>query len=184
MKPTEQLVEEHESITAMLDITAKVCDNLESGQEVPSDHLEQIVEFIREFADRCHHGKEEDLLFSTMEEAGFSSEEGPIAVMLSEHTVGRDYVKKMAEAATSYREGDRKVIPTFVDNARGFVYLLRDHIYKENNILYPMADSRLTDEDQSKLEREFQRVNEESIGLEKIEYLLGLKDKLKSVYRA
>ncbi|HJM85199.1 MAG TPA: hemerythrin, partial [Candidatus Marinimicrobia bacterium] len=70
----------------------------------------------------------------------------------------------------------------FVDNARGFVYLLRDHIYKENNILYPMADSRLTDEDQSKLEREFQRVNEESIGLEKIEYLLGLKDELKSVY--
>lgn len=182
MKPTQQLVEEHDSIKDMLDVLAKVSDALESDGKVEPDHLEQIVEFIRKFADRCHHGKEEDLLFSAMEEAGFSTVEGPIAVMLAEHVVGRDHVSKMAQAASDYREGDESSISRFVDNARGYISLLRDHIHKEDNILYPMADSRLTDEDQSVLEREFKRVNEDSIGAQEIRRLLALKDDLKSIY--
>jgi len=66
MTPTEQLKEEHEAIKLMLRILDKVCDKLESGEEVNPEHLDQILEFIKVFADKCHHGKEEDLLFQQL----------------------------------------------------------------------------------------------------------------------
>lgn len=70
MRPTEELVTEHNAIKRMLDILERVSRRLEIGETVDAEHLERIVDFIRGFADRCHHGKEEDLLFPEMEEAG------------------------------------------------------------------------------------------------------------------
>ena len=76
----------------MLKILDKVCARLESKEKVDPEHLEPIVEFFRVFADKCHHGKEEDLLFPEMEKAGVPKEMGPIGVMLAEHQQGRgDY---------------------------------------------------------------------------------------------
>ncbi len=78
MTPTEQLKEEHQGIQLMLSILEKVCQRLESGGKVETGHLEKVLEFIQVFADKCHHGKEEDLLFPEMEKAGIPKEQGPI----------------------------------------------------------------------------------------------------------
>lgn len=61
---------EHEATKLMLRVLGKVCETFESQQEANPEHLEQMVEFIEIFADRCHHGKEEDLLFRALEEGG------------------------------------------------------------------------------------------------------------------
>jgi hemerythrin-like domain-containing protein len=74
MTPTEQLKEEHEGIQLMLRILDKVCQRLASGVRVDTGHLEKILEFIKVFADKCHHGKEEDLLFPEMGKAGIPKE--------------------------------------------------------------------------------------------------------------
>ena len=100
MTPAEQLREEHQGITLMLKILEKVCAKMEAQGKVNPDHLERIVEFFRIFADKCHHGKEEDLLFPEMEKAGIPREKGPIGVMLAEHSQGRGFVQGMAEAAS------------------------------------------------------------------------------------
>ena len=89
MKPTEELKIEHQAIKRMLKVMAGACGRLDRGAAVDAGHLESIVDFIQIFADQCHHGKEEDLLFPAMDEAGFSGEQGPIAVMLAEHAQGR-----------------------------------------------------------------------------------------------
>lgn len=182
MKPTVQLKEEHQAIKLMLRITEKVCEKLESGEEVSPEHLEQIVEFIKVFADKCHHGKEEDLLFTAMEEAGIPKEGGPIGVMLTEHDVGRGYVRGMSEAIARYKAGGRRASSAIAQNARKYIALLTQHIDKEDNILYPMADMHLSKEKQKELLEEFELVEREKIGVGKHEEFHELLDHLKAVY--
>jgi len=182
MKPTEQLKEEHQAIKLMLRISERVCEKLESGEKVNPEHLEQIVEFIKLFADKCHHGKEEDLLFVAMEEAGIPKKGGPIGVMLTEHDMGRGYVKGMSEAVAKYKAGDRKASSAIVGNARKYIILLTQHIDKEDNILYPMADMHLSEERQEELLEEFERVEREKIGAGKHEEFHDLLNHLKAVY--
>ena len=182
MRPTEQLKEEHKAIKLMLRILDRVCEKLESGEEVNLEHLEKIVEFIKVFADKCHHGKEEDLLFPAMEEAGIPKEGGPIGVMLTEHNLGRNYVKDLSDAVTKYKAGDRQVASKIVENARNYVGLLTPHINKEDNILYMMADMHLSKERQEKLLEEFEKVEHEIIGAGRHEEFHQLLHNLEEVY--
>lgn len=182
MKPTEQLKEEHKEIKLMLEILEAVCKEVESGREVKKEDLDRIREFIRVFADKCHHGKEEDLLFPAMEEAGIPREGGPISVMLTEHDEGRDYVKAMSEAISKYEKDNTQTSSAIVENARNYVSLLTQHIDKEDNILYMMADMHLSQEKEEELLREFKKVEQERIGPGKHEEFHELLHRLKEVY--
>jgi hemerythrin-like domain-containing protein len=164
VKPTEQLKDEHSAVKIMLQILEAVSKKLESGQKVSAEHLDMIIEFIRIFTDKCHHGKEEGILFPAMEEAGIPAEGGPIAVMLSEHDSGRKYVRGMSRGIAEYRKSGLKATPKIVKNARGYIELLTQHIYKEDNILYPMADKYLSAMAQGELMGKFEQLEEEVIG--------------------
>jgi hemerythrin-like domain-containing protein len=164
MRPTEELKKEHEAIKLMIRIMGSVSDRLESGKEVDPNHLESILEFIKVFADKCHHAKEEDLVFPAMEKAGIPRESGPIGVMPHEHREGRDFVKGMSEAVEKYKKGGKNAGMDVAKNARSYASLLSQHIDKEDNILYPMADARISGADQNELEKEFEKVETEKIG--------------------
>jgi|YNPNPStandDraft_1061719.scaffolds.fasta_scaffold126390_1 hemerythrin-like domain-containing protein len=182
MRATELLMEEHRAIETMLRILEGVCQRLQAGETVDAEHLERILEFIRVFADQCHHGKEEDLLFPAMEMAGIPREGGPIGVMLIEHTQGREYVKGMSNAVSRYQAGESKAASDFIANARGYIALLRQHISKEDNILYRMADMHLTAEKQEELLKQFERVERERIGPGKHEQFHQLLEQLGKIY--
>ena len=164
MSATEVLKEEHRVIERVLDVLDALTQMLEMGKDVRPEVFEEALDFIRIFADRCHHGKEEDRLFSLMVKRGFPKEGGPIAVMLQEHTLGRNFVKSMAAAVEKYRGGDKTAKEGIIRNARGYVNLLRQHIMKEDNILYLMADGTLTADDQRSLLEEFEEFERKEIG--------------------
>lgn len=164
MKPTAILIDEHKAIKRMLGVAGRVSDRLERGEAVPPEHLAKITEFIRGFADRCHHAKEEGLLFPAMEKAGIPREGGPIGVMFHEHKAGRDYVRKMTDAAAKCSAGDPQGGSEFAAHARGYIDLLQRHIDKEDNVLYRMADARLTEADQIALVKGFSLVEREAAG--------------------
>jgi len=182
MRPTEELKEEHRVIERMLDVLLAAAAKLEAGEPVPPEHLSSSVDFIQNFADRCHHGKEEDLLFVAMEEAGFPRNAGPIAVMLAEHEEGRAFVREMAAAAEAYGAGDPAAGHRFALNARGYAALLADHIAKEDNILYPAADQRLPAEKHDELAKEFERVECERMEPGDHERYVALVDELSCAY--
>lgn len=182
MKPTEILIKEHDAILLMLKILDAVATRLENNEHVDPDHPSQIVEFIREFADKCHHGKEENLLFKSMAKAGVPEQGGPIAVMLSEHETGRNFVRNMDTAASAYAKGDKSTIGQFVQNARGYISLLFRHIQKENMVLFPMADRVIPDDEQDRLLDEFDKVETEIIGEGTHERFHELLDQLQSKY--
>ncbi len=182
MKPTEELREEHKGIKLMLRIIEKVCQKLESGEKIDSEHLNQILEFLSIFADRCHHGKEEEKLFPEMERVGIPREDGPIGIMITEHNAGRGYIKNMREAFHTYKTDEREASSKFVENARNYITLLTQHIEKEDNIFFPMADARLSREKQEELSKQFEKVENERIGVGKHEELHKLLGVLKDIY--
>jgi hemerythrin-like domain-containing protein len=182
MTPAEQLKEEHEGILLMLKILGKICEKLESGTKVDPEHLDRIVEFFRVFADKCHHGKEEDLLFPEMEKSGISREQGPIGVMLLEHDQGRGHVRKMGDAAAKIRKDDPAAPAEFAGSAREYIALLTRHIEKENNILFPMGDRAIPRKKQGELVEAFEKLEREKIGEGTHERFHQLLHDLKDVY--
>jgi len=184
MTPTEQLKEEHGGVKVMLRIIGKICDRMESGNPVPARHLEQILEFLKVFVDTCHHGKEEEHLFPALEASGIGRDGGPIRQMLLEHEQGRALVRGMGAAARAYAGGAASGAVDFVSNARGYIRLLLEHIDKEDNVLYPIADARLTAETQAALAIAFERVEEERVGHGRHEAFHALMDRLSGEYGA
>ena len=182
MSPTEELKEEHQGITLMLKVLEKICTKMEAQEKVDPNHLERIVEFFRVFADKCHHGKEEDLLFPEMEKAGVPRERGPIGVMLAEHNQGRAFVRGMGEAASRYKQDDARGRTEFVENARNYISLLTQHIQKENNILFPMGDRVLSKEKQEKLVEGFEELERVKIGPGMHETFHQLLHQLQEIY--
>jgi hemerythrin-like domain-containing protein len=162
--PTETLKHEHQIILLVLGAVGREMRQIQAGGPLPEERIGQMIDFIQNFADRCHHAKEEKLLFARMEERGIPVHGGPIGVMLQEHDEGRRLVRAAAEALPQASAGDVGARTTLSSNLLGFVRLLRAHIDKEDNILYPMADEILTAADQADLAAAFERVEAEEMG--------------------
>jgi hemerythrin-like domain-containing protein len=182
MMPTDQLVQEHVSIHTMLRILERICSKLDAMEHVPQKHLEQALEFIRVFADQCHHGKEEEFLFPALEQIGIPREGGPIGVMLAEHAMGRQFVNELGGAIERYGSGDRSAIPSIVSSARHYIELLDAHIGKENDVLFPMAEAHLPERHKLELLTAFHRVDEERIGKARHEHIKNILTSLTMEY--
>lgn len=83
MKPTDILKQEHRAIERMLTVLETTVQRMKQGENASPQIIRDALSFIQQFADRCHHGKEETILFTAMEQKGFSRDFGPLAVMLS-----------------------------------------------------------------------------------------------------
>jgi len=170
MLATENLKEEHQVILRMIKVLIVASERLERGEDVSLDVFKKALDFIRTFADRCHHGKEQDTLFPALGERGIPTQGGPIAVMLMEHEQGRQFVRGLAEAVARYESSDNTAKSAIIENARGYAELLDQHIYKEDNILYPMGDRVLSQADNEELLEKFEKIEKEIIGEGKHEY--------------
>ncbi len=161
MNPIEILMNEHQIILSVCDSSDRESARLSRGGAVDARRVETILDFIRSFADRFHHAKEEDLLFARMAERGFPVEGGPIGMMLREHEIGRGHVAGIAGDLPRAAAGDASARTVAAENLGGWAALLRQHIFKEDNILYPMAVRMLTPADMKALEEDFARVARE-----------------------
>lgn len=158
MKATQQLKDEHEAILMMLNVMEKMAQQLKQGQKGAEKDIPAVVDFLKGFADRCHHGKEEEILFPAMEAAGIPRNGGPIGVMLHEHDAGRRLIKDMSAAIAD-------AAPEHLAQAmQDYIELLRTHIYKENEILFMMADQHLPAQQQEDLYNRFEVLEEERMG--------------------
>ena len=142
MGAIENLMSEHRLIERAIDALVAFTDEVRRGSDDKAE-LARFVSFIREFADAAHHGKEENILFQAMIEAGFPRDGGPVAVMLLEHDMGRAHIKALAELSTQAEAWSPQDRQALAEEALGYASLLRGHIHKEDSILYPMAEQRL-----------------------------------------
>lgn len=182
MKSLDELRDEHEGIKLMLDIMLAITQQVETNGEIDISHVDQLMEFITVFVDKCHHGKEEDLLFPALVEMGVMNANGPIGTMLTEHEEGRTYVRMMLKSLNEYKNGDKQSLEEFSRIARQYISMLQAHIDKENNVLYPIGEKLLSDNSDVQLVEGFERIEREQIGEGKHEQFHRMLHSLKSYY--
>jgi len=181
---TQVLRHEHEAILKMLDTAESIGESMARNEKIRPEVLSQILEFFRLFADQCHHGKEESLLFPLLEQKGMPRQGGPIGVMLHEHEEGRALMREMSEAVEAHNSGAEGAGARWARAARGYAQLLRSHINKENNILFVMAERVLTNDDQRQLVAQFEKLEVEKMGPGTHERLHAMMDELLSEFPA
>jgi len=164
---------EHRVILQVLGTLEAMARRSAAG-ELPVADARDALEILRTFADKCHHGKEEDILFPALEAqvAGF----GPTQVMRNEHVEGRAFIRAMGLAV------ERDNAAAFARAATGYVDLLRNHIEKEDGILFPMAQSMLSPEQDAVILDEYRRIEHDDLGDGTHFRMLATADRLAGVY--
>ena len=155
---TQNLENDHVYILQLTDVMEAM-----AGQKSDNaTHIENVIGLIKGFADGFHHAKEENLLFPLLVKKGYSTQHGPIAVMLDDHDMGRSYVRGMAEGLDDLKSRRDGALEKVYANMKGYVDLLRNHIAKENNVLFRMADNVLSEQEQQDLLGEFAKIEKDS----------------------
>lgn len=155
MKYIEMMVEEHRNIERLLTVIRKYCYKVLQNDEMDYADFFTLIDIVRNYADKHHHGKEEKLLFDIM-----IKELSPIAEkivkngMLVEHDLGRLYIQNLESAVNSVIAGDDESRLDVIANAISYTKLLERHIEKEDNVIYQFAQKNLSERTQIKLERE------------------------------
>jgi len=162
--PIEILKKEHRVIEKVLIALASFAQELEGKGDDTRSTVIQFTDFFRNFADRCHHGKEEDLLFKELEKHGLPSQAGPLAVMRNEHERGRRCVREMASVAERTGPLTAEEQSRLRNAISEFVPLLQNHIQKEDGVLFPMAENVLGPESADNLQAQFERFEREHMG--------------------
>lgn len=146
------LSDEHQNILKVVCVLIKECDAVESGEGLDKTFFIKAIDFIKNYADKFHHAKEEDILFVEICKDAAQIHCNPTPQMLVEHDLGRDFIKNLEKGL---EENDSKKV---VGNARGYAQMIQEHIFKEDNILYPMADEALSAEIQESMLERFKQV--------------------------
>jgi hemerythrin-like domain-containing protein len=158
---------EHRLIETVVRSLSGMAVAIEHGERVDVSLLEGAVEFLRLYADKLHHGKEEALFFPMLVKRGVPPGGCPIGGLTHEHEKGRTFVQALAEQAPAYGQGKPGARDTLLEALRGIVDLYQNHIWKEDAMVFPMADKILTPADQKQLGEKFAEVDR-AIGLDVI----------------
>lgn len=161
MQAVQTLRDEHENILRMLKVVKSLCINTFKTQEVYYKGYYDAIDFIRNYADKFHHGKEEEILFVKMSsELGPAIEKGPIFGMLAEHDLGRLFIKNLENALVEVEKGNDDAKVDVIANAIAYTDLLYRHIDKENNAIFNFAEKQLKPESHEELNRDFEKAKE------------------------
>ena len=165
MTPTQIMEAEHRLIETVVKSLGGVAVTIEQGQRVDVSLLEGAGEFLRVYADKLHHGKEETLFFPMLVKRGVPPGGCPIGGLTHEHEKGRALVRALAEQALAYGQDKPGAKDALLETLHGIVDLYQNHIWKEDAMVFPMADKVLTPADQKELGEKFAEVDR-AIGLD------------------
>lgn len=161
MDATAALREEHRVILKVLDHFESLLHAARQSRKVAAAEFTPFLEFFRGFADRCHHGKEEDRLFPCLNRCGMPCDAGPIAVMLEEHRQGRLHVRTMIDLLSAADAGQGAAVESVLQHGYAFLGLLRNHIGKEDHVLFNIADEIVQGGALETLSREYAQVEQQ-----------------------
>lgn len=172
----EQLMEDHERTEQAFDAVRAILGR--KGGPEPA-FVDKMRSYFTEYVDGCHNRKEEEHLFPLIEARGVPRQGGPLAVMLSEHEQSRELLAQWRPLAEQYAAGDRGVLDELRRVFEEYSELLKNHFWKENDILYPMAKRVLSDEDAAAVMKGIETV-EASVGQDARQTYYALADELLS----
>lgn len=159
-KATEALEREHKVIQRVVAVMAQIVTQLEFRHAVSAEVLRDLLRFMREFSDQLHHGKEESYFFPYLESRGVPSTGCPLSALKGEHAKSRQLLDDLNSAAAAYINDAERGRLTLIQVLQSLVTLYPAHIWKEDYLLFPMADKILAESDQDLLLRQFAKAEE------------------------
>ncbi|SDB52299.1 Hemerythrin-like domain-containing protein [Desulfonatronum thiosulfatophilum] len=156
MQARGQLMKEHRVIERMISLIEETAGYIRKGNRIDPELVDIAVDFIRTYADRTHHGKEEDILFKKLDEKGLSTEDRRMMdELIADHVYARKVVQKIEQANARYRNGDESALDRIEENLRALVDLYPEHIEKEDKVFFPASRNYFTDREEEALLEEF-----------------------------
>lgn len=161
MQARGPLMIEHRLIEQMLNIIRRALELVEQTKSIDPCFVDTAVDFIRVYADRTHHGKEEDILFRDLQLKHLSNEDQQLMdELIEDHIFSRNTTKALVEANMRYRRGTEEALGEITACMRTLVDFYPKHIKKEDEVFFPASRTYFSDqEDQAMLAefREFDR---------------------------
>jgi hemerythrin-like domain-containing protein len=152
---TYNLKHEHRVIERALRALDGMCVRIEAGDTVPSESIAELFQFLSNFGDRFHHGKEEKYLFPALLREGVAPRGGATDALAREHDLERRLIGELGRAVDSYAQGNTESRAAFVKTARQYVELMVEHFQKEDRALFRLADDFLDEPAKEDLARKF-----------------------------
>ncbi|MGM9535967.1 MAG: hemerythrin domain-containing protein [Intestinibacter sp.] len=173
MNAIEFMKNEHEYIKRMLSVVRNICMQFIDSDKLEYEDFQNVIDFIRSFADGHHHNKEEIILFNRMVDNIDTIGEKLITHgMLVEHDLGRLYVSNLEKALNQFKSGDYEAKLDIIANAVSYTNLLSSHIDKEDRVIFEFANRELdrdildiVDKECDKYEDKNKKVREKYINL-------------------
>lgn len=159
--PTDRLTHEHKYILKVVHALNAIDEDLSRGEPLDPDLMQRIIRFMRNFADKCHHAKEEAILFPAMEEKGVPKTGCPLAALCAEHEKGRKLVTALKAAVDNYTAGASEAVETLRDAIGGIRQLYPNHIWKEDEMVFPMVQRLFTQDELKQLTTAFVQAESE-----------------------
>lgn len=157
---TTSLRRDHELIEKVIKSMETTIQLLNEGKQIPESILNPVIDFSKNFTDVCHHSKEEGSLFPALEQAGMPHNMGPIAIMLMDHERSREIAKYMEESAKEYIDSGNST--NLINYMKQYVEHITEHLWKENNRLFLMAEARLQYVSE-KVDKELNKIEESKL---------------------
>jgi hemerythrin-like domain-containing protein len=176
MKSTKLLMADHEIILRALLVLDEMVMETEHGKEINNDDIRSLLTFFRDFADGCHHVKEEAIFFPALMQASRAFQDGPLSIIGYEHKHGRALTSTMSESL------DRDKKEDFLMYAHRYIDLMTEHMDKENDVLFDIANQTLSDEEDDKVADDFERFGKTTIGMQTQECAHDMIESLASKY--
>lgn len=162
MTPTENLTKEHKDIIELLNIMNKIADKIKSKDVFYTSDVEEIIDFLKFFIEKSHHGKEE-IFYPELKFAGIPIELESLSIMMYEHTLAKNYLKDIYSCVENCKIGNSFSGELLADSLKNYVVLIKNHIQKEEEIIFPLADKELSQEKQTDIYRQFENIEKKII---------------------
>lgn len=160
----DYLVAEHELIERSMAVLKTIAEQIELDEDINLVQLSRSIDFLLNFGDKIHNKKEEEQVFPLMAQKGIPIEGGPLGVMLKEHEEERSLLTKMSAALPGFNTLSFEEKIEFKEEALEYLKVRADHIWKENDVLYPMGRQAFADSDNTALLESFDKINSETYG--------------------
>jgi len=181
MTATENLISEHKDIIELLGIMSKISNKIQLNEVFYTSDIEDIIDFLKHFIEKSHHKKEE-IFYPLLSTTEMPNDRAELSVMLYEHTLARNYLKDINSCIINCKIGNAFSQELLAESMMKYVVLIKNHINKEEKIIFPMANKVLTENEQTEINRQFEKIEEKIINHDLHEHYRRLLNKLKSKY--
>ena len=164
MKPTEELIYEHNAIKLTLNVMSNISRSIKDKKVFYTNDVEKIVDFLTVYVDKCHRTKEEEVFYPALLLSKLPVVN--IGLIINEHAIGEGYLDEISCCVENCKIGSTFSGERIADCMANYVQLIQEHIQKEENDYFPMANKALSGEAQKEISKQFKLINDEFVGLD------------------